>query len=108
MALKFTDPAEEYPFVFLVSQNIGQLIPVLVTDTPTYTLSIVWKTYKIVDGKMVFNPTSQSTYDTDDYMAIASLLATAGDTSHINTLTAQVISIQKIIQGETGKEMEII
>jgi hypothetical protein len=109
MALKDTDPNVEYPYFFMVEQSIFQSKIVNVSNTPSYSLSIAWKKYKVLeDGTMVFSLDKAETYYDDDYFITAYTDSVGGNLTHMNTLGAQQLSIKKIIEAETGSTLEVI
>ena len=108
MAIRDTNPSE-YPYFFMVSQSIHQKIPEVAGGDAEYELSIVWQRYKLGEsGGMILNPSSQYTYTDDNFYITAASDAGIGDLTHYSTLVAQVDSIKKIIEQETGLTLEIV
>lgn len=109
MALKDTNPTEEYPYIFLLSQYIGQQVPEMHGDSPFYNISVTWTSYKISEtGKVIFNPSGQHTYDDDNFASTTMNELALGNSSHADTLAAQQLSIKSIIEKFTGKALEIV
>lgn len=108
MAVKNTDPNEEYPFIFMVSQNIQQRIPESVSEPAQYALSLVWKYYKVVDDQMVFDESRQVTCDIDEFFTKALTDYAYADDTHLSTLMAQQYSVAKIAAEVTGDTFEVV
>ena len=109
MALKDTNPNEEYPYIFLISESICQQTVQKNTDTPIYTLSIVWNSYKVDENdNIIFKPDSQQSYYDDNFYITAVSKAGSGDVTDLNTLNNQVASIKAIVEAETGKTLEVL
>lgn len=109
MALKDTNPNEEYPYFFMDSQSIHQRVPEVSGGNPEYELSIVWKQYKFsAEGEMIFKPDSQVTYYDDSFYVTAGMEYAGGDSTHFNTLSAQIASIKRLIETELSVSLEIV
>lgn len=109
MGLKITNPAEEYPYVFMLSQTIGQRTLSNQSDTPYYTLSLVWTYYKLdAEGNITYDHNTQHSYYDDSFYITSVADYQAGEPTHINTLTAQESSIKRIVEQETGQVLEVI
>lgn len=107
--IKSTDPNAEYPNFFMVSQSIHQRIPEVAGGDAEFELSIVWQQYKVAeDGSFIMDPNSQQTYYDDSFYITAAADVGLGDFTHYTTLNAQVASIKKIIEQETGLTLEIV
>ncbi len=109
MALKDTNPAEQYPYVFMVSQSIHQRTIENASEQAYYTLSMVWQYYKVDENnKIVFKPDDQYSYYDENFQLTATQDYISGDTTHAGTLTAQQLSIKKIVEQETGRSLEVV
>ena len=106
MALKSTNETDEYPYVFMISQSIAQQTVETGSDSPIYTLSIVWTYYKVLeDDSVKYQPDGQQSYYDENFYVTAVTDYSSGDATHISTLGAQVASIKKIVELETGKTL---
>lgn len=106
MALKSTDENDEYPYVFMISQSIAQQTVETGSDSPIYTLSIVWTYYKVLeDGSVHYQPDGQQSYYDENFYTSAVADHAGGDSTHLSTLAAQIESIKKIVEQETGKTL---
>ena len=109
MALKNTDSNVEYPYIFFIEESICQQIVPKTTDVPFYTLSLVWKNYKVDENdNIIFDDNSQQSYYDDNFYVTAVTKAGNGDMSDMNTLLAQTASIKTIVEQETGVTLENI
>lgn len=108
MALKDTDINAEYPYFFFVEESIHQQERDNIADDPIYTLSLVWKRYKVeTDGAMVMDDNSQQSYYDENFYTTAATKAAQGDMSDYDTLTAQTLSVKNIIEAETGVTLAV-
>jgi hypothetical protein len=109
VALKDTNPNEEYPFIFMVAQSIHQRTIENASDQAYYTLSMVWKYYKIDENnKIVMDESRQHSYYDENFQLTAVSDYLSGDSTHANTLGTQQLSIKKIVEQETGVTLEVI
>lgn len=109
MALRDSNPSEEYPFVFLVEQAVYQSQIATHTENPKYTLSLAWKYYKVLaDNSIVFKNEATHTYVDDDFYVSAANDWMNGVDTHFNTLSAQQASIKRIVEFESGKTLEVV
>ena len=106
MRLKSTDENDEYPYVFMISQSIAQQTVAHASDSPIYTLSIVWTYYKVLeDGSLQYQPDGQHSYYDENFYITAITDHAGSDSTHISTLEAQIASIKKIVGQESGKTL---
>ena len=106
MSIKSIDEGDEYPYVFMISQSIAQQTVETNIDSPMYTLSIVWTYYKVhEDGSIEYQPDGQQSYYDDNFYTSAITEYAGGNSTHISTLSAQIASIKKIVEQETGKTL---
>ena len=109
MALKNTDIAAEYPFIFMLEQSIHQSRIANDTSEPKYTLSLAWTYYRVeTDGSLTYAPNAVSTYFDDNFHGHALMDYLSGDMTHMQTLGAQQLSVQKIVESETGITLEVV
>ena len=109
MGLKRTNPDAEYPYVFMLSQTIGQQTISNQSETPYYTLSLVWTYYKLdVDGNITYDHNTQHSYYDDNFYLTSITDYQAGEYTNINTLTAQELSVKRIVEQETGQVLEVV
>ncbi len=109
MAIRDTNTAEEFPYIFMIEQSIFQSRIFNQADNPKYSLSLAWLYYKIeADGTMVFSSEHPESYNNDDFYVDAVVHLMDGDSTHSDTLTAQQLSVKHIIQEHTGKTLEVV
>lgn len=109
MAIKLTDEAAEYPYVFMISQSICQQQFETEAESPYYTLSIIWSYYKInEDSSVSYDPNGQYSYYDDNFHTTATSDYMKGDATHATTLATQEASIAKIVADETAKALVVL
>ena len=109
MALKVINAVDEYDHIFMVEQSICQKQIANASDNPRYSLSLIWRYYKqLEDGSIVFSPNTASTYYDDDFYLTAIQKYAGGDTTDVNTLGAQQLSVKAIVESETNMSLEVV
>lgn len=109
MAIRDTNTAEEYPYVFLIRQSLGQRQLTTINAAPEYTLSLSWIYYKVLeDGSIVYDHSSLETVDIEDFFTTALTAAGSGEMAHFNTLGAQQESVRLLVEAKTGRSFEVV
>ena len=108
MGIRITTPDEEYPEVCMAEQSITQELIRNVNDPVVYTVSLVWKRYKVdqVTGETTYAPEPAGTYYNADFKGDAVTKYFGGDYVLATALNANQAAVAQIFSEETGYPVE--
>lgn len=109
MAVRFTEPTDEFEYVWITELHILQPRIFNTGETPDVSVSFAYWCYKIEpsNGDMIYGPNIESDY-VDGYFVQAQAEYAAGDPTLIQAQLGNQAAVAKLITDATGKATEIV
>lgn len=108
MAIRITNPEDEFDHIFMIEQHNIQSRISHVSESPKYWVSVAYNRYKInPDGSIEYTAQSES-LDVEDFYSSAVLNAQSGNMDLLTAMLADQDAVAKMIADQTSYAVEVI